>query len=100
MIDQFPFERIHVHVVQFFNSLLQTPNIKIVEAPLPETAKLILAAREGQTKLSRRVAFFATQAARDALLQHSNYRGRRNLTLIFDDNVGVVRFGCGPNLRS
>jgi hypothetical protein len=34
MIDQFSFQRIHVHVVKFIDSLLQTPDIKIIEAPL------------------------------------------------------------------
>ena len=29
MFHQFPFQRVHVHVVKFFASLLQTPHIEI-----------------------------------------------------------------------
>src|ERR1700691_4282078 len=68
MIDQLPFQRIHVHVMKFFDSLPQTPHVEIVEAALPEAAKRIVAARKWQTKLSGRVALLAAQAARDALL--------------------------------
>ena len=33
---QLSFQRIHVHVVEFFDPLLQTPNVKVIEAALPE----------------------------------------------------------------
>ena len=46
MIDQFSFERIHVHVVELFDSLLQTPNVEIVEAALPEAWQRIVATGE------------------------------------------------------
>jgi hypothetical protein len=39
MIDQFSFQRIHVHVMQFFNSFFQTPNIEIVKTALPESRR-------------------------------------------------------------
>ena len=42
MIDQFSFQRVHVHVVKFFDPLLQTPNIEIVEAALPEARQRIV----------------------------------------------------------
>ena len=35
MIDQFSFQRIHVHVVKLFDPLLQTPHVEIIEAALP-----------------------------------------------------------------
>ncbi len=52
MIDQFSFQRIHVHVVKFFDSLLQTPNIEIVEAALPEARQRSIAVGKRQAKLS------------------------------------------------
>src|SRR5258708_37813576 len=43
VIDQFSFQRVHVHVVKFFDSLLQTPHVEIAEPPLPKTRQRILA---------------------------------------------------------
>ena len=51
MIDQFPFQRVHVHVVEFFHSLFQTPYIEIVETPLPETWQRIVATCKDQIQL-------------------------------------------------
>jgi len=34
MFDQFSLQRIHVHVVELFDLLLQTPHLEIVETPL------------------------------------------------------------------
>jgi len=36
VIDQFSFQRIHMHVVKFFDPPLQTPHVEVVESPLPE----------------------------------------------------------------
>ena len=90
MIDQFSFERIHVHVVKFFGSLLQTPDIKIVEASLPEAAERIVSTRKCQTRLSGRIALLAAQTARDALLQNLNHGGRRTFGRLADEQVDVL----------
>jgi hypothetical protein len=52
MFDQFSLQRIHVHVVQFFDLLLQTPHLEIVETPLPKTRERIDPACEVQIQLS------------------------------------------------
>jgi hypothetical protein len=39
MGSQFYFERIHVHVVKFFDSLFEAPNVEVVESALPETPR-------------------------------------------------------------
>jgi hypothetical protein len=36
MIDQFPFQRIHVHVEKFFNLLLETPHAEVIETAFPK----------------------------------------------------------------
>jgi len=64
MIDQFSFQRIHVHVVKLFDSLLQTPHIEIVEAPLPRARRRIVAVCKVQIQLSGDRPPLATQAAR------------------------------------
>jgi len=33
VIDQFPFQRIHVHIVKFFDSLLQAPYVFLAGSP-------------------------------------------------------------------
>jgi hypothetical protein len=68
MIDQISFQRIHVRAAKFFNILLQTPDIEIIKAALPEAAERIVAARKGQAKLSGSIGLLAAQASRDALL--------------------------------
>jgi len=91
VIDQSPLERIHMHVVQLFNSLLQTPNMEIVEAALPEARQRIDADRKCQTQLSGRFSLLAAQAARDALFQNLNHGGRRSLGWFADQQVNVSR---------
>ena len=77
MIDQFSFQRIHMHVVKFFDFLLQTPHIEIVEAALPKARHRIVATWKDQIQLSGGRSPLAAQAARDALFQNLNYgRGR------------------------
>jgi hypothetical protein len=90
MIDQFSFQRVHVHVMKFFHSFLQTPNIEIVEAALPEARQRIIAVCKCQTELPVRLAFFAAQAARDALLQNLNHGGRRAFGGLADEQVNVI----------
>ena len=43
VIGQSSLQRVHVHVVELFDSLFQTPNIEIVEAALPEARQRIVA---------------------------------------------------------
>jgi hypothetical protein len=37
MSGQFSLQRIHVHVMDLFEFLFQTPHVEIIEAALPET---------------------------------------------------------------
>jgi hypothetical protein len=90
VIDQFPFQRIHMHVVKFFDSLLQTPHVEIIETPLPKTRQRIATACKGQIQLRRGSALLATQAARDALLQNLNHRGRCSSHRLADEQVNVL----------
>jgi hypothetical protein len=89
MIDPFPLQRIHMHVVEFFASFLQTPDIKIVEASLPEAAEHVVV-RKWQTKLPGSDALAATQSARNALLQHLNHSGRRACGRLTDEQMNVL----------
>ncbi len=36
VIDQFSLQRIHVHVVELFNPLLEAPHVKVIKSPLPK----------------------------------------------------------------
>jgi hypothetical protein len=36
MGDEFPLHGVHVHVMEFLDELLLTPNVEVVEAWLPE----------------------------------------------------------------
>ncbi len=67
MIDQFSFQWIHVHVVELFGSLFQTPHVEIVESALPEARQRILAICKAQIELWDGLSFFAPQTARGAL---------------------------------
>ena len=89
VLDPFSFERIHVHVVKFFNLLLETPDIEVVEAALPEAAQRIVAAGERETRLPCEAALPAAQAARDALLQDLNHSGRSSLCRFADEKMNV-----------
>jgi hypothetical protein len=77
VIDQFSLQRVHVHVVEFFYSLIQTPHIKVVKPALPKTGQRIAAVGEEQTPLCGGRSLLAAQAARDALFQNLNCYGRR-----------------------
>jgi hypothetical protein len=48
MIDQFSFQRIHMHILKFFNSLLRTPHIEIAEAALPKARLWIVTTGKDQ----------------------------------------------------
>jgi hypothetical protein len=78
MIDQFSFQRIHVHVVEFFKSLLQTPDIEVVKPPLPKPRLRIFAPFKAQIQLSSIRSLFPAQAPGDALFQNLNRRRGRS----------------------
>ena len=59
MSDQFSFQWIHVHVMEFFDFLLQTPHVEIIEAPLPKAWQRIGVAFKGQFQLCGRRSLFA-----------------------------------------
>jgi hypothetical protein len=88
--DQFSFQRIHVHVVKFLDSLLQTPNIEIVEAALPKARQRIVPTSKVQVQLSGGPPFFVEQAARDALFQNLEDRRRRPFSRFADEQVDVL----------
>src|ERR1700680_4717928 len=91
MIDQFSFQRIHVHVVEFFDPLLQTPYVEIIEAALPKARQRIVATGKVQIQLSGDGAPLAAQAARDALFQHLNHGRGRSLARLADEQRDVLR---------
>ena len=91
MIDQFSFQRIHVHVVEFFDPLLQTPYVEIIEAALPKARQRIVATGKVQIQLSGDGAPLAAQAARDALFQHLNHGRGRSLARLADEQMDVLR---------
>ena len=80
-----------MHVVKFLDSLLQTPDIEIVETSLPETAERIIADRECQTGLPGKIPLPAAHAVRNALLQNLNDRGRRTFGRLADQQMDVFR---------
>jgi hypothetical protein len=91
MIDQFSFQRVHVHVVKFFDSLLQTPYIEIVETALPKARQRIVATCKDQIQLSAKPPFFATQAARDPLFENLNYSRRCSFSRFADEQMDMLR---------
>jgi hypothetical protein len=90
MIDQFSFQRIHLHVLELFDSLLQTPHVKVVKPPLPKSRQRIVATCKGQIQLSRGRSPLAAQAARDVLFQNLNHGGRRSLGWLADEQMNVL----------
>jgi hypothetical protein len=91
VIDQFSFQRVHMHVVEFFNSLLQTPHVKVVKPPLPKARQQIVATCKDQIQLSGGRSPFAAEAARDALFQYLNYSRRRSFDRFADEQMDVLR---------
>ena len=91
MIGQFSFQRIHVQVVELFDSLLQTPHVKVVKPPLPKSRERIVATGEEQTQLRSGRSPLAAQAARDTLFQNLNDRGRGSFSRLADEQVDMLR---------
>jgi hypothetical protein len=61
--DQATFQGIHVHVLELFDFLLQTPHVEVVEAALPEARRRIRSVIESKFQLPRRGSPFSAQAA-------------------------------------
>ena len=82
---------VHVHVIQFLNSLLPAPNIKVIKPPLPKTAmhRGILP----QTQLSRRrfPPRPPPQPPRHSLLQHLHHHRRIRLLRLPNQQMNVLR---------
>jgi hypothetical protein len=76
--------------VELFDSLLQTPHVKVVKPPLPKSRQRIVATCKGHIQLSCRRSPLATQAARDALFQNLNHSGRRSLGWLADEQMNVL----------
>jgi len=79
-----------MHVVKFFDSLFQAPNIEIVEAALPKARQRIVALCKCESKLSGRFVLLAAQAARNALLQNLNHGRRRTFGRLADEQMDVL----------
>ena len=90
MTGQFPFQRIHVHVVKLFDSLLQPLHVEIMEATLPETRQRVLGVRKIQLELCGWLPLFASQAARDALFQDLNHDGGRTFGRLGNEKMNVL----------
>ena len=91
VIDQLSVQRIHVHVVKFFDPLLQTPHVEIIEASLPKARQRLVATCKHQMQLSGGRSPFRAQAARDALFQNLNDGRRRSFDRFADEQMDVLR---------
>jgi len=80
-----------VHVVEFFDSLFQTPHVKVVKSALPKARQRIVATGKDQIQLPCGRSPLATQAARDALFQNLNDSGRRSFGRLADEQMDVLR---------
>jgi len=92
MCDQFPFQRIHMHVVEFLDELRLTPHVEIVEARLPEMGQGIVGVPERKSELlgGGFFAWFGAQSPRHALFQDLHDAGRSALGRLADEQVNVV----------
>jgi hypothetical protein len=90
MSDQFPVQGIHVHILEFFDELLLTPHIEIVEPRLPELGQTVIRTLEAKPELSCGRAWFLAQPARHALLQDLHDRRRRSPGRFTDEQVNVL----------
>ena len=91
MSDEFPLQGIHVHILEFLDILLLTPDIEIVEARLPELGQGMIGTLETKSELSCGPTWFSAQPARHALLQNLHDRRRRSLGRFTDEQVNVLR---------
>jgi hypothetical protein len=91
MIDQFSFQRVHVHVVELLDSLLQTPDVEVVKPPLPKPRLRILSNIKAQIQLSGIRSLFPAQAPGDALLQNLNRSRGRSFRRLANELMDVLR---------
>jgi len=91
MIDQFSFQRVHVHAVEFFHLFFQTPDVKIIKSALPKARQRFVDFCKGQTQLPYAFPFLAAQLARDALLQDLHYSGGCSCSRFADEQMDVLR---------
>lgn len=81
-----------MHVVKFFNSLLETPHIEVVKSPLPKPPRpRIFNPCKVQIQLSSDRPFFVAQAARDSLFQNLDHHGGRSFGRFADEQMNVLR---------
>lgn len=90
MAHQFSFERVHVHIMELLDSLLQAPHIKVIEPSLPEARQRGVALLKIQRQLPSIRLALSAQAARDALLQHLNHSRRRSSGRLTDEQVDML----------
>jgi len=90
MIDQFSFQRVHVHVVEFLNSLLETPHIEVVKPLLPKPRPRIFSTFKAQIQLAGIGALFPAQAPGDALFQNLNRSRGRSFRRLAHEEVDVL----------
>ena len=79
-----------MHVVEFFNSLLQTPDIEVVKPPLPKPRLRIFATFKAQIQLSSIRSLFPAQAPGDALFQNLNHRRGRSSCRLANEQMDVL----------
>ena len=92
MSHQFSLERIHVHILEFFDELLLTPHIEIVEPRLPELGQGVIGTLETKPQLlsGHGSVWLATHTPRQALLQDLHHGRRRSLGRFADEQVNVL----------
>ena len=90
MSDELAVQRIHMHVLELFNFLLQAPNIEVVEAALPKSRQRIFVAVEAELQLASRRAALATQFSRDALFQDLHHSGGASVPRLADQHMHVL----------
>ena len=88
--DQLALQRVHMHVVQFFDSFFQTPNVEVIKAELPEAAGQLGRRFEAEPELACRRSLPAAQAARNALLERLHDGRGRSFGRLADEQVHVL----------
>jgi len=91
MINQFSFQRIHVHIVKLFNPFLQAPDIEVVKSSLPKPTLRIFGAFKAQIQLSSIRSLLPAQPPGDTLFQNLDHRGRRSYFRLAHEQMDVFR---------
>ena len=91
MSDQISFQGIHVHVLQFLDKLRLTPDVKVVEAGLPELGQDVrIAKRKSELWRGNCLAWRAAYPPRNSLLQDLHDGGWSTLGGFADEQVNVI----------